>query len=459
MNILKTVKKVYFIGIKGSGMAALAQIFKEYGMVVVGSDVAEKFFTDEILLKAGISFKENFLAENISSENDVDLVVYSSSYNSNNSELDWALRNGIKSLSYAEVLGEISKEKFTIAVCGTHGKTTTSAMLALAMKNAGLDPVAIVGSKIKQLGTGALSGKSSYFILEADEYQDKFQYYHPSVVILTSIDFDHPDYFKDFEAYKNVFKKFIAKIPPHGFLVAWGGSADVVEIAKSARCNIIFYDFFSSADSVYRLKEEFLKIGKKNIDFYMVPRGLSLSIPGRHNLLNASAVLALSKKIKMDEDETQKILSGFQGTARRFDLIGKTDSGAVVIDDYAHHPEEIKATLRATREKYPEKNIICVFHPHTFSRTKSLLEEFSQCFDNCDNLIVLDIYGSAREKKGEISSADLVEKVKKFKKWAVHIPTIDETFLYLNGKIGQSDLVITMGAGNVNELGEKLVKK
>lgn len=459
MNIFDSTKKVYFIGIKGSGTASLAQIFHNQGIEVIGSDVSEKFFTDEILQNAGISFKENFSEENISSENNINLVVYSSSYNSNNPELKWAMANNIQALSYAEALGEISKQKFTIAVCGTHGKTTTSAMLTVAMKESGLDPTAIVGSKINQLGTGAVSGKSGYFVVEADEYQNKFQYYYPSIVVLTSVDFDHPDYFENFEEYKEVFKAFISKIPPHGFLVAWGGSVDVVEVAKSARCNVIFYDFFSAADSIYRLKEEFNKNGKNNVDFYAVPRGFSLQVPGKHNLLNASAVLALSKKLKMKEDDVKRSLSNFQGTARRFELLGKTESGATIIDDYAHHPEEIRATLKATRERYPEKNIICVFHPHTFSRTEKLMGEFSQCFDNCDSLIILDIYGSAREAKGAVTSADLVEKIKKFKKWAVHIPTIDEAFAHLEKEIGVNDLLITMGAGNVNELGLKLVGK
>lgn len=454
---LKSIKKAYFIGIKGSGMSALAQVFHQKGIKVVGSDVEEKFFTDEVLQKAGISFKENFSEENISNEKNIDLVVYSSSYNSNNPELKWAMENNLQVLSYAEALGELSKQKFTIAVCGTHGKTTTSAMLAMAMKDSGLDPTAIVGSRINQLGTGAIAGDSEYFIIEADEYQNKFQYYYPTIVVLTSVDFDHPDYFENFEEYKEVFKAFISKIPQHGFLVAWGGSASVLEVVKSAKCNIILYDFFSAADSIYQLKEDFKKIGKNNIDFYTVPRGISLQVPGKHNLLNASAVLALSKKLKMKEEDVKQSLINFKGTARRFELIGKTKSGAIIVDDYAHHPEEIRATLKAARERYPEKNIICVFHPHTFSRTEKLLGEFSQCFDNCDNLIVLDIYGSAREGEGNITSVDLVEKIKKFKRWTIHISTIDEAYEYLKDKIGENDVVITMGAGNVNELGEKLI--
>ncbi len=456
---LKSIKKVYFIGIKGSGMVALAQNFKTRGIEVIGSDVSEKFFTDEVLKKAGILFKENFSEENISSEENIDLIVYSSAYDSTNPELKWAMENNIQSLNYAETLGEISKQKFTIAVCGTHGKTTVSAMLAVAMKELGLDPTAIVGSKINQLGTGAVTGKSDYFIIEADEYQNKFQYYHPSIVVLTSVDFDHPDYFENFEEYKEVFKAFISKIPQHGFLVAWGGSVDVIEVAKSAKCNIIFYDFFSAADSIYQLKDDFKKIGKDNVDFYTVPRGLSLQVPGQHNLLNASAVLSLSKKLKMNEEDVKKSLINFKGTARRFELVGETDAGAMVIDDYAHHPEEVRVTLKAAREKYPEKNIICVFKPHTFSRTEKLLGEFSQCFDNCDNLIILDIFESAREEQGTVTSADLVEKIKKFKRWTMHIPTNEEAYEYLKKEAGENDIIIAMGAGDTDELAKRLVEK
>ncbi|MDA3815290.1 MAG: UDP-N-acetylmuramate--L-alanine ligase [Patescibacteria group bacterium] len=456
---LKSFKKIYFIGIKGSGMTALAQFFHTQGVEVIGSDVEEVFFTDEVLKKNGVNFKEEFSEENISSEEGVDLVIYSSAYNLTNPELKWAMENNIQSLSYAEVLGEISKQKFTIAVCGTHGKTTVTAMLSVVMKESGLDPTAIVGSRVNQLDASALIGKSEYFIIEADEYQNKFQYYYPSIVVLTSVDFDHPDYFENFEDYKEVFKTFISRIPPHGFLVAWGGSADVIEVVKSARCNVIFYDFFAASDSIYQLREDFKKLGKSNVDFYTVPRGLSLQVPGKHNLLNASAVLALSKKLKMKEEDIKNSLINFKGTARRFELLGETDAGAIVIDDYAHHPEEVRVTLKAARERYPEKNIICVFKPHTFSRTEKLLGEFSQCFDNCDNLIILDIFGSARENKGSVSSADLVEKIKKFKRWTVHIPTNNEAYENLKKEAGENDVIIVMGAGDTDELARRLVEK
>jgi len=452
-------KKIYLVGIKGGGMTALAEIFLKMGKIVVGSDIKEEFFTDEVLKKLGIKFYECFSAENIKKEKP-DLIVYSTAYNNkNNKEVRVAFNSNREIISYPEALGELMKDKFGIAVCGTHGKTTTTAMLVLAMKEAGADPTAVVGSKIDQIGSNALMGNSQYFVIEADEYQNKFLHYNPLGVILTSLDFDHPDFFENFEEYKEVFKTFISRIPSHGFLVAWGGSADVIEVAKSARCNIIFYDFFSAADSIYRLREDFKKLGKNNVDFYTVPRGLSLQIPGKHNLLNASAVLALSKKLKMNEEDVKKALINFKGTARRFELIGETDTGAIVIDDYAHHPEEIRATLKAAREKYPEKNIICVFKPHTFSRTEKLLGEFSQCFDNCDNLIILDIFGSAREEQGGITSGDLVEKIKKFKRWTMHIPTNDEAYDYLKKEIGGDDVVIAMGAGDTDELARRLVDK
>jgi len=448
--------KIYFVGIKGSGMVALVEIFKKMGKEVVGADTDEKFFTDEILKKLEVKVYEGFSAENVQKEEKIDLVIYSTAYNfKDNPELRFIKEKGIPVLSYPEAIGLLMKEKFGIAVCGTHGKTTTTAMLALALKDAGFSPTAIVGSRINQIGSNALVGNSQYFIIEADEYQNKFLNYNPLAIILTSLDFDHPDFFRDFQSYEKTFVDFVKKIPPHGFLVAWGGSNSTLKVAKEASCEIILYDFFSEEK-----KQEVEKIfgnQTRKIKFFDIPSWLELKIPGKHNLLNAGAVLATCQKLKINQETVIKSLKNYQGTARRFELLGSF-KGALIIDDYAHHPEEIKATLRAAKEKYPFKNIICVFHPHTFSRTEALMTEFSQSFDDCDELIVIDIYGSAREKKGKITSADLVKKISNFKSQVWHLPKISDAVSFLEKKLGSKDVLITMGAGNVNEVGQALVE-
>ncbi|MEA1925933.1 MAG: UDP-N-acetylmuramate--L-alanine ligase [Patescibacteria group bacterium] len=452
---LKKVKKIYIVGIKGSGVVAFAEIFHTQGKEVVGSDVDETFFTDETLKRLGIRFYEGFNVENVKKEMPIDLIIYSTTYNENNNrEIRYAKENNIDIISYPELIGLFLKPHFGIAVCGTHGKTTTTAMLALAMKEAGADPTAIIGSKVKQLKSNVMIGKSNYFIIEADEYQNKLSKYDPLGVILTSIDYDHPDYFKTFNDYKKVFEEFIKKIPKHGFLAAWGESADVVQIAKKAKCRIIFYGIFANEQLENDLREE---CEKMNVAIIKVPSDLSLDIPGKHNLLNATAVIAVGDHLALDRDKIIKSLKEYRGAARRFELIGESN-GAILIDDYAHHPEEIRATLAAAQEKYPSRNTICVFHPHTYSRTRVLLDEFSQSFENADEVIVLDIYGSAREKDTEdIHSKDLVKKIMKYKQNVEYIPTIEECYAYLRDKIDQNDVVITMGAGNVWELNAMLI--
>jgi UDP-N-acetylmuramate--alanine ligase len=466
---LEGIEHVYMIGIKGSGMTALAEIFKTQGKKVSGSDVEEVFFTDKILEKLKIKVYSGFKKENLKNRKNVNLVVYSTAYNfENNSELQLAKEKGYPILSYPEALSLLFNSKFGIAVCGTHGKTTTTAMLALLMKEAGLDPTAQIGSKVKQINSSVLVGDSDYMLIEADEYQNKLAYYKPQKAILTSLDFDHPDYFKNFEEYKKVFKDFVKKIPVTGTLVAWGESAFTLEVALEARCKVILYGFFQKDScvegekevneaSIYEIKEKFEQVGKKIPEFFIVPQNLKLKVAGKHNLLNATACLAMAEDLKISRELALNSLNNFEGTARRMEMVGKR-KGALIIDDYAHHPEEIKVTLQALKDKYPSKNLICVFHPHTFTRTKALFSGFAQSFDKADEVIVLDIYGSAREKQGGTSSGALVEKMKMFHREVYHLKTLKDAFEDLKDRIGKGDLVVTMGAGNVCDLASKLAK-
>jgi UDP-N-acetylmuramate--alanine ligase len=449
---LKKVKKVYCIGIKGAGLSAVAVMLQKRGLVVSGSDTNEKFYTDQILKRSEIEFKENFAVENIPL--DADLVVYSTAYNQeNNVESQEALRRNIPMRSYPEILGALFAEKMGIAVCGTHGKTTTSAMLADVLKFVGEDPSAIIGSQVSAWESGSLTGTGKVFVIEADEYQNKLRYYNPFGVILTSVDFDHPDFFPTPEDYRKVFQDFVARIPRHGFLVACGESMDVLEVAKSAKCEALSYGFNEECD--YRIFDA----GSKKFSLTYREENLGefeIQLVGKHNVLNASAVIAVCHKLKIDLEKVRAGLRSFQGTTRRFEQIGEKN-GAILIDDYAHHPEEIKATLQGAREMYPEKNIITVFHPHTFTRTKALLQEFAQSFDGASKVIVIDIYGSAREVQGGVSSKELVELINKYNhEKAEYLATIPEAIDYLSGKIGADDVVISMGAGNVWEVTHQL---
>lgn len=450
------IKKIYFIGIKGSGMVALVEIFERRGFKVAGSDTAEKFFTEEILKKKlFVKYHEGFDVKHIKS--DIDLIIYSTAYNEeNNEEFRAAKYKMIPMVSYPEMLAHLFNEKYGIAVCGTHGKTTTTAMLAEIFRGAGLEPTAVVGSLVRQWRGSALAGRSEFMIIEADEYQNKIGLYNPQAAILTSADWDHPDFFPTVEAYKNVFEKFVQKIPRHGFLVVCGDRSETMEIAESAKCKVISYGFKNGADmkiSNYEIREgkQFFSISlkeKKLGDFEIMQ-------PGAHNVLNATAAIAMAHQFNAKMEKVREALANFEGTSRRFDYIGER-CGAILIDDYGHHPEEIKATLQAAREFFPKRRIWCVFHPHTFTRTKALLSEFAQSFEDADKVIILDIYGSAREVQGGVHSRDLVELAKKYHRSVEYIPTIDETVAYLKDKISREDLVIAMGAGNVWEVVEGL---
>jgi UDP-N-acetylmuramate--alanine ligase len=452
----KNLKKIYFIGIKGSGMVALVEILQRQGFNVTGSDTDEKFFTDEILKKKlFVKYFEGFDASHIT--NDIDLVVYSTAYNEkNNEEFRAAKYKMIPMISYPEILGILFNKKYGIAVCGTHGKTTTTAMLSEIFSASGLDPTAVVGSLVRKWRGSALAGKSEFMIIEADEYQGKFDQYFPQSAILTSADWDHPDWFKTYDEYKDTFKKFVQKIPRHGFLVVCGDRSETLEIAKSAKCNVLKYGF--GKDNDFKIKDYELKDGRQVFEIWHGEKNLgefALELPGRHNALNAAAAVAMSHKFNADAEKTKEALAGFEGTSRRFEYIGERN-GAILIDDYAHHPEEIKATLRAAREFFPKRRIWCVFHPHTFTRTKALMPEFAQSFEDADFVIVLDIYGSARETQGGVHSRDLVELAKKYHRNVEYVPTIPEAIEHLAGKIGREDLVIAMGAGDVWKVAEGL---
>ncbi|QQS20657.1 MAG: hypothetical protein IPL87_03760 [Candidatus Moraniibacteriota bacterium] len=325
----------------------------------------------------------------------------------------------------------------------------------------GVDPLALVGSKISSWGGNALPGAGLYFVAEADEYQNKFEYYTPWSVLLTSLDWDHPDFFPDMASYTEVFRKLVSRIPSHGFLVFWGDSAAVLDVAKSARAEKRSYGFLPGNDiriseyapilegpfhQSFRLFE-----GEEDLGTFR------LRLAGRHNALNACAVVTLLRALKFDVDAIRVGMENFFGTARRFEYVGERN-GAVIYDDYAHHPEEIKSTLSAFRELFPEKNIIAVFHPHTFSRTKALLPEFAQSFDAADQVAVLDIYGSARETAGGVSSHEMVTLMNRYSRnKAMYLPTQEDVIAHFSSRVGKDDLLVTLGAGDVWKIGKELV--
>ncbi len=457
------IKQVYFVGIKGSGMIALVQIIQAKGIKVTGSDTKEKFFTNEILSRLGINYHLGFKKENI--KKDIDLVIYSTAYNKeNNVEVAEAQKKRLKLKSYPEMLAYLFNQKTGIAVAGTHGKTTTASLLAETLKQAGTHPSAVIGSQVIDWGGNALIGQGKYFVAETDEYQNKLRFYNPQIVVLTSIDWDHPDFFKTFAQYKETFKKFIQRISQDGFLVVWGDNQDTKEIAQFAQCQVITYGFSPICD--YKISsQQLVNLDQKTKiqEFTLVKKKKKIGVfrtklVGRHNLLNEAAVIAVACELGLDLKKVKEASLKFKGTKRRLEYIGKI-KGKIIWDDYAHHPKEIQTTLAGIRQLYPQEKIWAVFQPHTFTRTKALLNEFSQSFASVDKVIILDIYGSAREVKGGVHSQDLVKLINKSEsKKAQYIASKEEAIIELKKEVNQYDKLITLGAGDVWEIGEELKK-
>jgi UDP-N-acetylmuramate--alanine ligase len=468
------IKNIYMIGIKGVGMTMLAQYLSGQGIDISGSDTKEKFMTDVVLKNCRIKVIEYFDATNIPV--DADLIIYSTAYNKNNPEVEAALNGKIKTLTYAEALAEIFNQKYGIAITGSHGKTTTTAWLGYVLEKSKLNPSVLVGSNVPQFKGAALVGKSDYLIIEADEYQNKLQYYNPQAVILNNIDYDHPDFFETKENYIQVFIEFIKKIPKRGFLIANFDDKNIRKIANvNCRGKVISYAVNESADYIaYDIKnfnnQQYfkVKIGSdwsdedtdSNVESDILG-DFKINLAGQHNIYNALAVIATSIELGVSLVDIRTYLEEFTGTSRRMEILGKFN-GAIIIDDYAHHPTEIKTTLKAIKENYKDKNLVLVFHPHTFTRTKALFKDFSESFTDADEIIVLDIYGSAREVQGGVSSSELVEAIKSqpanIEKKIVYIPTMAEAEILLKNKITKTDVLVLMGAGDVFRIGESLIK-
>ncbi len=456
-------EKIYIIGIEGAGTSALAQIYAGLGYEVLGSDNGDHFYND-VLKNKNIKVLKNYDGKNLPEK--ISWVVYSTCIKKDNPEFIEALQRELKIYSYPEALGRLFNQKFGVAVCGTHGKTTITALLSQILKESGIKPSAVVGSKVIQWKTNALSGEGNHFIIEADEYQNKFQYYRPWAMLLSSIDWDHPDFFPNLQDYKNVFKDFVAKIPKHGFLIFCNDDRNALEISKFAKCDTISYGFSENSDYKIKIYEPRIigREGEKKSQIFKIFHNkeslgeFEIMLPGKHNILNTTAAVAVSLKLGAYPDKIKKAVSNFKGTARRFEFIGKKGR-SILIDDYAHHPEEIKATLKAARDFYPRNNIITVFQPHSYSRTRALLSEFAQSFNDSNEVIILDIYGSARENSGDIHSEELVKLADKYQPGRVkYIATIEEAIKFLKDKLNGSNIIISMGAGDVWKVTKRLTK-
>ena len=465
MNILR-YQKFYLLGIKGVGMTMLAQFLRAQGKDVSGVDIADVFMTDQVLRRAHIKVRFGFDAAYLPKDA---VIIYSSAYTEdNNPERAYLSAHPeqfkkFPVLNYAQAMGFLFSSYQGLAVCGSHGKTTTAAWLGFVLKRAGLDPNILVGARVPQLKGSAVLGKSPYFIAEADEYQNKLQYFQPHGIILNNIDYDHPDYFKNKRAYFQVFVDFVAKLKKSGFLVANASDVQIRSLLPMVKGKIFSYALAESAPKgltvsllAHSLHQE------KTWQYFQVNDWgeFKIRLLGRHNVENALAVLASGLALNLDPRTLKKHLAAFKGTSRRAELLGRY-RGIPVFDDYGHHPTEVKATLKAFKETYPNKRLVAVFHPHTFTRTKALFKNFVNSFSEADVLGILEIYGSAREKQGGISSRDLVSALKKAgrKNPVTYLSDFNGALEWLYKTLRPNDILLLIGAGDIFRVGEKLLKK
>ena len=448
---------IHFIGIGGISMSGLAQICLHNGHIVSGSDSSDSYFTKKLKdLGATIYIGNN--KDNIS--DNIDMAIYTAAISPNNEELLECKNKNIALMDRASFLGNIMKDyKNAIAVSGTHGKTSTTSMLSLLFEGSKLDPTILVGGNLKDIGGNVRVGSSQHFITEACEYVDSFLKFYPRIGIILNVEADHLDYFSGIEAIKTSFNKFSKLIPKDGYLIINGDDVNSLDTIYDLDCNIIKYG--KEAHNTVIINDIAFD-EKGNGSFSLTYEGnnlgeFKLSIPGTHNIYNATAAIMSALVSNIPLEDIKANLTKYTGVGRRFEYKGRFND-AVIIDDYAHHPTELKATLSAAKNVCNGK-IWCVFQPHTYTRTKALLNDFSNSFSNADKIIITDIYAAREKDTNEIHSQDLVNKLLQNGVDALYLKTFEEITSYLCDNLQGPDMLITAGAGNVYAIGEMVLEK
>ena len=446
---------IHFIGIGGISMSGLAAVLLKRGFPVSGSDSKESPLTDWLTgMGATIHYPQS--AANITP--DIDVVVYTAAIHPDNPEFAAAKAANIPMLTRAELLGELMQNyKMPIAVSGTHGKTTTTSMLSHILMGADMDPTISVGGILPSIGGNVRIGHSDNFITEACEYTNSFLSLYPKQAIILNIDADHLDFFKDLDDIRHSFRLFAKKLPADGTLIINAAIPNLSEITDGLSCRIVTFGIDSGAYQAQNVSYDELGCGS----FDLVKEGtmlghFALSVPGEHNVSNAVAALASGDLLGIPASVMADGLLSFHGTDRRFQKKGVI-GGVTIIDDYAHHPTEIKATLRAAKN-FPCKHVWCVFQPHTYTRTKAFFHEFAEALSHTDHLVLADIYAARETDTLGVSSAGLAEEARKLGTDAHYLPSFEEIEAFLKENCKSGDLLITMGAGDVVKIGEDLLK-
>ena len=452
---LKKYKNIHMIGIGGTSMSGIAEILYHWGFHITGSDMANSESV-QTLVERGIHVT---IGHNLDDVRKADVVVYSAAIKQDDPEMIEAKNHNIPIIERADFLGELTRcFQDTICISGTHGKTTTTSMISLCFVKALADPSIQVGAYLKQLDGNYRVGNSEHFIIEACEYVESFLKFSPKAEIILNIDNDHLDYFKNFDNIKNAFIKYVKLLPDNGVLVTNGDDQNCLDLMHYTNAKTLTYGIQNSNVDFYATNIEFNDDGFAKFDVYQHNEFLDtfqLSVPGKHNISNALACIAICLNYHLETDIIKSALLDFTGAHRRFEYKGKINNIASVYDDYGHHPTEIVATAKSLMNKKYHKSWV-IFQPHTYSRTKNLLDDFANALLNFDNIIILDIYAARETNTYNISSKDLVDKLHSLGKDALYIPDFDECANYVKSHVEENDIVLTLGAGTVTNIGPML---
>ena len=428
MKLLKA-KNIHFVGIGGIGNSGLAQILNAKKKKITGSDSCNSALISSLKrsnIKVTIGHKESNLPKN------TDIVVYSPAIPENNVELKKAESLKIKCLTYPQALGELTKEYYTIAIAGTHGKSTTTAMIAKILTEAGLNPSVVIGTKMREFHNRNFKvGESKYLIIEACEYKRSFLNFTPTILVVTNIEADHLDYYKDLKDYQSAFIELAKKVQKTGYVIINPEDKNSLILEKNTKASVI-------------------KLNKKLEQEVRIEPG----VPGEFNVTNGSMAATVSLLLNIPNKKIEQSLRNFKGTWRRMEIKRKRLGKTIFMDDYAHHPTEIKATLRAVREKHPKDKILCIYQPHQLSRTRLFLKGLGKSFENVDQVIIPNIYKvrDSKEESQKVSTESLVSEIKKHQKHVRNGNGLKSTAQYVKSNYSKYDLIITMGAGDIDSI-------
>jgi len=447
---------IHFVGIGGIGMSGIAELLLNLGYRVSGSDLKSSDITDN-LARLGGRIHVGHRAEQVEG---ADVVVVSSAIDVKNPEVAAARQAAIPVIPRAEMLAELMRLKYSVAIAGAHGKTSTTSLVSGVLAEGGLDPTVVIGGKLKGIGRNAVLGKGDFIVAEADESDGSFLKFSPAIAVVTNIDREHLDFYRDMDAIKQVFLDFIDRIPFYGLAVLCLDSEPLQGLLPQIKKRLTTYGQSTQAD--YQARE--IRFGEMKSRFTVVHRGenlgeFSLSIPGLHNVYNALAAIAVGRELDIPLDAIKRSLETAEGVQRRLEVKGEID-GITVVDDYGHHPTEIQVTLEAVSENWLRHRKVVVFQPHRYTRTRALLEEFTRSFNNSDVLVVLPIYAASEAPIPGVSGEALAESIRAHgHRDVIYLDSLVACVDYLDANLGFGDLLLTLGAGDVYRVGEMVLKR